>query len=98
MNIITKTLLAAPFVALILSSAIVPAAAQGGSCLSNREIQDAIASGEILPVSQALQNAGVDRSQEVLSVKVCDNGGQLYYIVAVINSYGQAENLTISAY
>jgi len=65
--------------------------------MGKREIQSAIASGEILPLADILSMAGVDGSQEVLSVEVCDRGGQLYYVVAVLDEYGEAQNLVLNA-
>lgn len=83
---------------MFLSAAGSANAQGGGSCLDNRAIQSAISAGQILPLASALSKAGVDPSQEVLSVQVCDQGGGNYiYVVAVLNSQGQAENLTLSA-
>lgn len=75
--------------------AITPAAAQ--SCLGKRDVQEAIATGQILSLAEILGRAGIDSSQEVLSVQVCDQGGQLVYIVAVLDDSGGAENLVLNA-
>lgn len=74
-----------------------PSMAQGGSCLGKRDIQNAVSSGDILPLASILSYAGVEQSQEVLSVKVCDRGGQPYYVVAVVDAYGEVQNLTLNA-
>ena len=96
-----KTALTRTIAALAASAAMValalPAAAQG-ECLNNRQVQAAIAQGEILPLAEVLAMAGVDGSADVLSAQVCDlGGGQLYYQVAVLDSYGESENLVLNA-
>ena len=78
-------------------AAIGPATAQDESCLSKRDIQSVVASGQILALPDALAYAGIDSSQEVLSVNVCDYGGELYYVLAVIDAYGEAQNVTLNA-
>lgn len=77
-------------------AAVTPSTAQD-SCLGKREIQSAISAGEILPLADILSMAGIDSSQEVLSVQVCDQGGQFYYMVAVLDTYGEAQNLVLNA-
>lgn len=79
----------------IALAAATPSAAQ--SCLGKREIQDAIASGQILSLAEILARAGVGGSQEVLSVQVCERGGQWVYIVAVLDNSGGAQNLILDA-
>jgi uncharacterized membrane protein YkoI len=72
-------------------------AQQGGACLDKRQIQEAVSSGEILSLDAVLANAGIDSSQSVLSVEVCDEGGRLVYIIGVLSPSGEAENLVLSA-
>lgn len=67
------------------------------ACLSKREIQDAVSSGQIKSLDTVLSEAGIGSNQEVLNVQVCDNGGQLVYIIGVLSPDGQAQNLTLSA-
>lgn len=67
-----------------------------GNCLGNGDIQNALASGQIQPVDSVVANAGLD-PQNLLSVKVCDAGGQLVYVVAVADSSGEVQNLTLNA-
>jgi uncharacterized membrane protein YkoI len=73
------------------------ASAQQGACLDKRQIQEAVSSGEILSLDAVLANAGIDSSQSILSVEVCDEGGRLVYIVGVLSPSGEAENLVLSA-
>lgn len=72
-----------------------PAHAQ--ACLDNRQIQEAVSSGQIMSLADVLASAGVDGSAEVLSVQVCDEGGGLVYIIGVLMPDGQAQNLVLSA-
>ncbi|MEO5806035.1 hypothetical protein [Devosia sp.] len=66
-------------------------------CLDKRQIQDAVSSGQIQSLDSVLSSAGIDQSQEILSVQVCDEGGQLVYIIGVLSPDGQAQNLTLNA-
>jgi hypothetical protein len=76
-----------------------PASAQFGAsaaaCLTPREIQTAIQSGEVQPVAVILTAAGI--SDMPLSVQLCRQNGRLFYVVAVLGSSGQAQNLTLPA-
>ena len=89
-------------VALFLIATALPAAAQfeqfeEQDCLSNRALQSAIASGEIPPVSDVLDQEGVN-PDDVLSVKVCaGRGGALNYFVGVLDPYGEANTLVLPA-
>jgi uncharacterized membrane protein YkoI len=70
---------------------------QAQACLDNRQIQEAVASGEIMSLDAVLSMAGVDRGAEILSVEVCDQGGGLVYVIGVLSQDGQAQNLVLSA-
>jgi hypothetical protein len=83
--------------ALPLSFALAPPAMAAGHCLSNKEIQAALSSGQISPVAAALAQAGVGRDAKVLSVRVCEEGGRMVYVVAVLGTDGDARNLTLPA-
>lgn len=74
-----------------------PALAQGSNCLSNTDIQDAIAGGEIAPLARVLASAGVGPDAEILSVRVCGEAGDYNYVVAVMGRDGNARNLTLPA-
>ncbi len=53
--------------------------------------------GEIMSLDAVLASAGVDPSAEILNVQVCDEGGQLVYVIGVLTADGQAQNLVLSA-
>lgn len=82
--------------ALVLPAGIAPAAAQE-QCWDNSAIQAALGEGRIRPVAAILSREGIDPSTEVLSVRVCEQGGSPVYVLAVLEASGQARNLTVSA-
>jgi hypothetical protein len=67
------------------------------SCLDNRQIQEAVSSGQIMSLADVLASAGIDGSAEILSVQVCDEGGGLVYIIGVLTPDGEAQNLVLGA-
>lgn len=71
--------------------------AQAQSCLDNRQIQEAVSSGQIMSLAAVLASAGIDGSAEILSVQVCDEGGRLVYIIGVLTPDGEAQNLVLGA-
>lgn len=87
--------LAAALALALTGAGTLPASAQ--SCLGNREIQEAVSSGQIKSLEQVLREAGIDSSQSVLSVQVCDQGGRLVYIIGVLSPSGEAQNLVLNA-
>ena len=84
--------------ALALALAIAGAGqANAQACLDKRQIQEAVSSGQIMSLDAVLAQAGADPSSEILNVDVCDEGGRLVYVIGVLSSDGQAQNLTLSA-
>lgn len=71
--------------------------AQAQACLDKRQIQEAVASGQIMSLDAVLASAGVDSSAEILNVQVCDQGGSLVYVIGVLSPGGQAQNLVLPA-
>jgi hypothetical protein len=97
MNGIVSALLAPLAVATTMGiSATAPAEAQD-ACMSNRELQTAIESGEVAPVAAVLEQAGVGRDTQVLSVEVCQDNGGWAYFVGVLDAYGEAQTLVLPA-
>jgi len=72
-------------------------ASQAQACLDKRQIQEAVATGEIMSLDAVLAGAGVDPSADILNVQVCDQGGRLVYVIGVLSADGQAQNLVLSA-
>lgn len=81
---------------LLLPLGAAPVTAQE-NCWDNSAIQSALSSGQIQPVASVLAREGVPESTQVLTVKVCDQGGAPVYVIAVLEASGQARNLTLSA-
>lgn len=67
------------------------------SCWDDGAVQAAVSSGQIQPISQVLAREGISGSTQVLSVKVCEQGGAPVYVVAVLEASGSAKNLTLRA-
>ena len=96
MKTLTSKLLASIALALVVGL-VGTGSASAQSCLDNRQIQEAVSSGEIMSLADVLASAGVDSSADVLSVQVCDEGGALVYIIGVLSPDGEAQNLVLSA-
>jgi uncharacterized membrane protein YkoI len=92
---VRTTLASAALALAVLFGGTLAASAQ--ACLDNRQIQEAVASGEIMSLASVLASAGIDSSTDVLSVQVCDEGGRLVYIIGVLTPSGEAQNLVLSA-
>jgi uncharacterized membrane protein YkoI len=95
MNIVTRTRIAATLALLLVGAAGTGAAT--AACLDNRQIQEAVASGEIMSLAAVLASAGVEADSDILSVEVCDEGGRLVYIIGVLTPSGEARTLQLSA-
>jgi uncharacterized membrane protein YkoI len=89
---------AAAAIALALALALAgTGTSQAQSCLGRQEIQEAVTSGQIMSLDAVLAAAGVDQNAEILNVQVCDQDGQLVYIIGVLTPDGQAQNLVLNA-
>lgn len=89
-----KTFLSALLASLALFLPASAAQAQG-ACLSPQEIQNAHATGQILRFEQVRANLPPDM-KVVGEFKVCDQGGQLYYIIPVLQG-GNAQTISLNA-
>lgn len=96
MKTLTSKIFAPVAVALAIGLAgAAPANAQ--ACLDNRQIQEAVASGQIMSLDAVLAAAGIDGSAKILNVAVCDEGGRLVYHIGVLEASGAAQNLVLPA-
>ena len=87
---------------MISLAAAMPAFAQGGArdtmdCLSDRQIQAAIESGEIMSWPKIKRMAGISSYEEVSDVQVCMLGGVPYYILNVVSPEGEATKIALNA-
>lgn len=87
-----------PAAAIISLVAVMPAFAQAGmDCLTDRQIQAAIESGEILSWPSVKRMAGISAYEEVSDVRVCMIGGVPVYILNVISPEGEASKIALNA-
>jgi hypothetical protein len=68
---------------LLLGSTAIGPAQQFGQCLPDQEVQNAVAQGRIASLGQVLNKAGFGGDWTPVSVRVCDAGGQLAYVVSL---------------
>lgn len=97
MKTLTSKLFASLAVALAIGLAST-GAANAQACLDNRQIQEAVSSGQIMSLYEVLAANGIDRNAEIPNpVQVCDEGGRLVYIISVLTPDGDLQNLVLSA-
>ena len=72
-----------------------PAPAQ--ECLSKREIQNKIDNGELVQLSQALAQSGVDGKIISSQAKVCQVAGRWEWQVNVMDEYGESKPVSLPA-
>jgi hypothetical protein len=87
-------------VALSLASAGPSSAANGGgrACLSEPEIEAAIASGQIQSWAKVRELANIPRAyKEASDVQVCTRAGQLYFIVSMVSPKGEYFKIVLNA-
>ena len=99
-----RSLIVAAIAAVALS--VAPAetgyAANGGgggrACLSEPEIEAAIASGQIQSWAKIKQLANIPKAyREASDVQVCTRAGQLYFIVSMVSPKGEYFKIVLNA-
>jgi hypothetical protein len=100
---IARTIITTMAAAAIISlAAAMPAFAQGTArdmldCLSDRQIQAAIESGQIMSWPKIKKMAGISAYEEVSDVQVCMIGEVPFYILNVISPEGEATKIALNA-
>ncbi|MDC9823837.1 hypothetical protein PRN20_08830 [Devosia sp. ZB163] len=90
------TLVAAGVLALGLGLGLAaPTSAQ--ECLSKREIQEKIDTGELVQLSQAIAQSGVDGKIISSQARVCNVGGQWEWQVNVMDETGESKPVSLPA-
>ena len=79
--------------ALVLGLFATPASA---ACLSPAESREILASGQVMPLSQAIRQAGI-RGQPVGQARLCENRGGWFYRVKVLDRRGEVTRVEIPA-
>ena len=74
-----------------------PVLAQDGRCLDRREIQEKIDSGELIQLSEAMNEANVDGKIISSAAQVCQVNGRWTWRVNVMDSYGESRPVTLPA-
>jgi predicted ATPase len=97
MKNVFAALVAVAGVAGALGMGVAPVAAQDGRCLDRREIQEKIDSGELIQLSQAMDQAGVDGKIISSAAQVCEVDGQWQWRVNVMDSSGESRPVTLPA-
>ncbi len=97
MKTITLNMLAATLVALPLAF-VVPdtTQAQSDGCLTGREVQQALAAGQIVQLNEAMRAAGIN-DEPIGRASVCRRDGQLNYRLNFMNSAGESETRDLPA-
>ena len=97
MNRSIVSILAAGMMALPLGFGPVGSAVAQGydDCLNKRDIQQAIESGEIAPLADIMDRAGI--KDRPLSVQVCQIDGSPHYVVNMMDSYGDGQSIVLNA-
>lgn len=93
----TASIALATALAVVLAAAGTGGASAQQACLDRWAIQEAVSTGRIKSLDTVLAAAGVGANQSVLNVQVCDQGGQLVYIIGVLSPTGEARNLVLNA-
>jgi hypothetical protein len=89
--------LAAVGVAGALVVGVGPVAAQDGRCLDRREIQEKIDSGELIQLSEAMGQAGVNGKIISSAAQVCQVDGRWQWRVNVMDSSGESRPVSLPA-
>jgi hypothetical protein len=72
-----------------------PVSAQ--ECLSRRDIQEKIDSGEVRQLAEAMRASGVDGRIISSQAQLCRIGGQWQWQVNVMDSYGESRPVSLPA-
>lgn len=74
-----------------------PAQAQA-ACVSGGQINQAVSSGKVVPFNEALSRAGENGAKKfVTELQLCDQGGQAFYRVSVLDQNGYQRDLRLPA-
>jgi hypothetical protein len=92
-----KYLASAALVLAVAAVASAPVLAQDGQCLTRREIQDRIASGEVRPLADAMAAAQVAGKIISSGAELCRVGGRWEWRVNVMDDSGESRPVSLPA-
>jgi hypothetical protein len=81
---------------LLFAVAGLPSAGMAQNCVSGQEARQLLEQGQIVPLPEALQRAGVSRDQLAGNPQLCESGGGLVYKIRVYQD-GQLTGVNIPA-
>jgi hypothetical protein len=96
-NVFVGLVAAAVVAGALVGGFVGPVLAQDGRCLDRREIQEKIDSGELIQLSEAMDQAGVNGKIISSAAKVCQVNGQWQWQVNVMDSSGESRPVTLPA-
>ena len=73
-----------------------PGVGMAQSCVSGRDGRQLLEKGEVVPLPEAMQRAGLKRDQ-VVEVQLCQAGGGFVYRVRVLQPGGKVRSVDIPA-
>lgn len=73
-----------------------PALPEEGQCLSKREIQQRIETGQFRQLFEAISNAGIE-GKIIGAGRVCEIQGQWQWQISVMDDYGQSKVVNLPA-
>jgi hypothetical protein len=73
-----------------------PAAQEDGNCVSARQAQQWVESGEILQLRDAAQREGVN-PKYIGDARLCGPDGARHWVVSVINESGDSRRISLNA-
>ena len=76
--------------------AATPASAQGGACFSDAQVRTAIQQGQAQPLSSLIAAIQSRFGGQVVSSRLCPNGGRLAYFVTLLIG-GQVREVRVDA-
>jgi hypothetical protein len=98
MNTMFATTIAA--VSLALPMALIsfgaPAAQEDSNCVSARQAQQWVESGEVMQLRDAAERAGVS-SKYIGDARLCGPDGSRHWVVSVINESGDSKRISLNA-
>jgi uncharacterized membrane protein YkoI len=80
------------------AAGLAPETALAQGCLSSKEARSAVEKGHAVSLSKMVKRIQKATGGEILPTpQLCDNGGQLVYLVKVLRPDGSVETLTVDA-
>jgi hypothetical protein len=93
------TVIAASTLAISLAFASFGAAAaqEDGNCVSSRQAQQAVESGEVMQLPEAARRAGIEQKFIGDEARLCDVDGAPHWVVSVMRDNGESERIVLNA-